>query len=79
MSNDKVVCKKIVQICTNCGTLSIHNILFSISVRILMNASFFLNEYFQTALSDYFQGILLPFSFMYDFLGSAKEKGCKKN
>ena len=47
MSDEKVVLKKIVQICTNFGTLSMHVILFSISARILMNSSFYLYDYFQ--------------------------------
>ena len=64
--------KKIGEICTNCGTLSMHDILFSISTRVLMNASFFLCGYFQPVLNNYFEGILLLFFFMYNFRGSAK-------
>ena len=41
MSDGKVALKKIIQICSNFDTLSMHVILFSISARILMNSSFF--------------------------------------
>ena len=41
MPDEKVALKKIVQICTNFGTLSMHVILLSVSARILINASFF--------------------------------------
>ena len=61
ISDKKVACKKNIQICTNCDTLSIHDILFSISARHLMNAwlnesFFFLHDSFQPVFNDYCQG-----------------------
>ena len=74
ISDEKVACKKIIQICTNCSTLSMHHSLFSISARILINASLFLYDSFQPVFNDYFQGISLLFFFMYNSWGSAEVK-----
>ena len=70
ISDEKVALKKIIQICSNFGTLSMHVILFSISARILMNSSFFV-RLFSTRASfwavnkleifrGFQQGITLP-------------------
>ena len=70
MLDEKVALKKIIQICSNFGTLSMHVILLSISGRILMNSSFFVRLFstrdsFWTVnkleiFSGFQQGIVLP-------------------
>ena len=80
MSDEKVVLKKIVQICTNFGTLSTRVILFSVSARILTNASFFCTTTFNPGLFFSSEQIIdlqrasakYYSSFMYNSWGSAK-------
>ena len=80
MSDEKVVLKKIVQICTNFGTLSTRVILFSVSARILTNASFFCTTTFNPGLFLSSEQIIdlqrasakHYSSFMYNSWGSAK-------
>ena len=62
MLDKKVACKKIGEICTNCGTLSMHDILFSISTRILMNASSFCTTVFNLYWTTIFKVFYFLFS-----------------
>ena len=62
ISDEKVACKNIIQICTNCGTLSMQDILFSIFAWILINASLFLYDSFNPYSTTIFK-VLFHFFF----------------